>query len=125
MLPDFDDWIVEEFARGPFTALILVFEVGDDSVDPVASTYLHIIGDEVDWAAMRRLLKGAPNRWNAVAFFVSRDPKTGPISDRLAKLRLLDTEERVKGNRLELNQSAFFDNRGRRMQVEEAGEVKH
>ncbi len=125
MLADFNEWIAEEFAHGPFTALILVVDIGDETIEPVASTYLHIIGDEVDWSAMRGLLKGAPNKWNAAAFFVSRDGTSGPISDRLAKLRLLDTEERVRVDRMELNKGAFFDISGRRMQVEEMGETKH
>jgi hypothetical protein len=125
MLPDFDDWIREEFARGPFTALILVLDVGDETVEPVASTYLHVIGDEIGWAAMRDMLKGAPNRWNAAAFFVSRGEKGGPVPDRVAKVRLLDTEERVRADRLTLNDSAFFDARGRRMIVEEADVTRH
>jgi hypothetical protein len=46
--------------------------------------------------------------------------KGGPVPDRLAKVRLLDLEERVGANRLELNNGAFFDKKGRRMQIEEA-----
>jgi hypothetical protein len=125
MLPDFDEWIGQEFARGPFTALILVLQIGEDSVEPVASTYLHVIGDEVDWAAMRRLLDGAPHQWNAAAFFVSRGEAGGPVADRLAKIRLADMEEKVKADRLELNNAGFFDNRGRRMMVEEALPTRH
>jgi hypothetical protein len=125
MLPDFDDWIREEFARGPFTALILVLDVGDETVEPVASTYLHVIGDEIGWATMRDMLKGAPNRWNAAAFFATRGEKGGPVADMLAKVRLLDTEERVRADRLVLNDSAFFDAKGRRMIVEEADVTRH
>jgi hypothetical protein len=125
MLPDFNDWIGEEFAHGPFTALILVLDVGDETVEPLASTYLHVIGDEIDWKAMHRLLSGAPHKWNAAAFFVSRNEHGGPVADRLAKLRLADTEEKVKADRLELNNSAFFDRSGRRMMIEEAEPPKH
>lgn len=119
MLADFDEWIAEEFARGPFTALVLVLQIGELTAEPVASTYFHVIGDEVRWKEMRGLLAGAPNKWNAVAFFASRD-KSGPVADRIAKVRLLDVEERVNADRLELNKGAFFDKQGRRMQIEVA-----
>jgi hypothetical protein len=125
MLPDFNEWIREEFERGPFTALILVLEIGKDTVEPVASTYLHVIGDEVRWDAMRKMLDGAPHKWNAAAFFVTRNENGAPVADRLAKVRLADTEQKVKADRLELNNSAFFDRRGRRMRVEEAGPTRH
>jgi hypothetical protein len=118
MLADFNDWIVDEFERGPFTAMIIVLMIGAETVEPVASTYLHVIGDEVDWRDMRRMLNGAPKKWNAVAFFASREGN-GPVPDLLAKVRLLEIEERVQGNRLELNNGAFFDTKGRRMLVEE------
>jgi hypothetical protein len=119
MRADFDEWIAGEFGRGPFTALILVLQVGELTAEPVASTYLHVIGDEVRWADMRKLLGGAPNKWNAVAFFASRD-KGGPVPDRIAKVRLLDVEERVNADRLELNKGAFFDKKGRRLEIEAA-----
>ena len=125
MPADFDEWIVEEFARGPFTALVLVVEIGKDTVEPVASTYLHVIGNEVEWSTMRAMLRGAPHQWNAVAFFVSRGEDGGAIPDRLAKLRLLDAEERVRADRLELNNGAFFDRNGRRMLVEEVDATRH
>ena len=120
MLSDFNDWIVEEFQRGPFTAMIIVLTIGEETVEPVASTYLHVIGDEVDWRDMRRMLNGAPKKWNAVAFFASREGN-GPVPDLVAKVRLLDIEERVHADRLELNNGAFFDAKGRRMMVEELG----
>ncbi len=125
MSADFDKWIVDEFARGPFTALILVLDIGEETVEPVASTYLHVIGDEVGWADMRKMLNGAPHKWNAAAFFASRNTGAGPVPDSLAKVRLLDIEERVTADRLELNNGAFFDKRGRRMVVEEIGGPKH
>ena len=120
MLADFNEWIAEEFERGPFTALIIVLTIGGETVEPVASTYLHVIGDEVEWRDMRSMLNGAPKKWNAAAFFASREAN-GPVPDRLAKVRLLEIEERVHGNRLELNNGAFFDKGGRRMLVEELG----
>ncbi len=118
MLADFDEWITEEFAHGSFTALIIVVDVDEAAVEPVASTYLHVIGDDIEWRDMHKMLSGAPGRWNAVGFFASRGA-SGPVADGLAKVRLAELEERVRGNRLELNSGAFFDDRGRRMLVEE------
>ena len=125
MLVDFDQWISEEFGRGPFTALILVLEIGERTVEAVASTYLHVLGNEIDWPTMKGLLSGAPHRWNAAAVFASRDETGGPVPDRLAKLRLADTEERVRADRLELNRGAFFNSDGRRMTVEEEDATRH
>jgi hypothetical protein len=125
MLRDFDEWITEEFERGAFTALILVLDVGEETAEPVASTYLHVIGDDIDWRAMRTLLDGAPQSWNAAAFFVSRSEKGGPVSDRLAKIRLTDIGDKVKADRLALNTGAFFNRDGRRMLIEEAGPTRH
>lgn len=118
MLSNFNEWIVEEFAGGPFTALIIVLAIGEETVEPVASTYLHVIGDEVEWRAMLKMLSGAPGKWNAVAFFVSRGAG-GPVPDAVAKIRLLEQEELVRADRLELNHGAFFDKKGRRMMIEE------
>src|SRR3981081_1873647 len=54
---DFDDWIVATFARiGSFTMLIVLVEIGETSISLVASSYLHIIGDETRWPDMVDLL---------------------------------------------------------------------
>ena len=37
--PEFNDWIVSEFEeRGAFTALVVLVEIGERSVTPLAST---------------------------------------------------------------------------------------
>lgn len=115
----FDEWIRQEFGKGPFTALIMLVEIGEGSVEPVASTFLHVIGDEVDWFAMQATLDQAPHPWQGAAFFPARLAASGPISDELARLRLHDLKQQVIEDRLALNKGAFFDRLGRLMQIEE------
>jgi hypothetical protein len=116
----FDEWIRDEFGKGPFTALIMLVEIGEETVEPVASTYLHVIGDDIDWFAMKEMLDRAPHVWQGVAFFPERLSDTGPISNELARLRLNDLKEQVTADRLTLNGGAFFDGLGRKIKVEAA-----
>jgi len=67
---DFDDWLVETFARvGSFTMLIVLVKIADTTVTPQASSYLHVIGDETRWPDMINLLSGAGVVWDGAAFF--------------------------------------------------------
>ena len=45
----------------------------------------------------------------------------GPLDNAAAREKLREIEERVKAERLALNEGFFFDRHGRRMMVEEAG----
>src|ERR1700678_3480224 len=66
---DFDDWLVETFARvGAFTMLIVLVEIGESSVALLRSSYLHVIGDETRWPDMARLFGGSGAAWNGAAF---------------------------------------------------------
>jgi hypothetical protein len=116
----FDDWLREEFGKGPFTVLIILVEISDESVAPVASTFLHVIGDDIDWFAMKGMLNQGPHPWQGAAFFPVRLATPGPISDELARLRLKDLQRQITADRLVLNSGAFFDGLGRLMKIEEA-----
>jgi hypothetical protein len=116
----FDEWVQEEFSKGPFTVLILLVEIRQESVEPVASSFLHVIGDDVDWFAMKAMLDQAPHAWQGAAFFPARLDAPGPISDELARLRLYDLQQQVAADRLKLNEGAFFDGLGRFIKIEEA-----
>ena len=116
----FDEWVREEFGKGPFTVLIMLVEIADESVEPVASTFLHVIGDDIDWFGMKTMLDQAPHAWHGAAFFPARLAEPGPISDELARLRLYDLKQQVTADRLVLNSGAFFDGLGRLMKIEEA-----
>jgi hypothetical protein len=117
---DFDDWIVEEFAtRGAFTALVVLVEIGERSVTPVSSTYLNVIGTEIDWREIATLFAGAGVHWDGASFFPAIAPEGGPLANSEARAELREIEARVKAERLTLNEGLFFDRHGRRMMVEE------
>ena len=60
MPTDFDRWLSEQFARDrPFTALIVLLHVAEPHVTPVCSSYVNVIGDEIDWDEMTVLLQGS------------------------------------------------------------------
>ncbi len=51
----FDAWIAEEFAAtGAFTALVVLIGIGELTLTPLRSTWLHVIGTELDWPAVAR-----------------------------------------------------------------------
>jgi hypothetical protein len=121
-VPEFNDWIVSEFAdRGAFTALVVLVEIGERSVTPLASTYLNVIGTEVGWLEIQALFVGAGVKWDGASFYPATAPEGGPLDNAAARERLRAIEERVKAERLALNEGFFFDRHGRRMMVEEAG----
>ena len=117
---DFDYWIVEEFAAsGVFTVLIVLVQITEAKVMPLCSTYLNVIGDEVDWSEMTLLFAGAGTDWSGAAFFPVMAPDGGPLDNPAARLRLRELEERVNANRLVLNEGHFFDKWGRQLKIEE------
>ena len=123
-VPEFNDWIVSEFEeRGAFTALVVLVEIGERSVTPLASTYLNVIGTEVDWLEIQALFAGAGVKWDGASFYPVTAPEGGPLDNTVAREQLREIEARVKAERLALNEGFFFDRRGRRMMVEEAGSL--
>ena len=47
---DFDTWLAGRFADGgAFTALIVILSAAGTAVEPVASTYAHVIGSDIAW----------------------------------------------------------------------------
>lgn len=124
VLTDFDRWLAEEFARGTkagFTCFTILLKITKKDVEPLCSTYMHVIGNEVDWGEVTTLFAGSGIRWDAAVFFPARDPRTnGPLDNPTARLHLMDQEARISADRLAINEGHFFDAFGRRMQVEEA-----
>lgn len=121
-VPEFNDWIESEFdERGAFTALVVLVEIGERSVTPLVSTYLNVIGAEIDWLEIQALFAGAGVKWDGASFYPATAPEGGPLDNAAARERLREIEERVKAERLALNEGFFFDRHGRRMMVEEAG----
>lgn len=119
LMEDFDPWLKRAFARtGPFTALVVLVEVGEPKVTPVASTFLNVIGDEISWPEIAGLFSGSGKSWNGAAFFPVTDTG-GLLSNPQARARLKELEARLADDRLVLNEGAFFDLWGRRMRVDE------
>ncbi|MGE0737189.1 MAG: hypothetical protein AB7P50_20815 [Alphaproteobacteria bacterium] len=119
---DFTRWIVEEFAHtGAFTALVVLVRIGEQSVSPLCSTYMNVIGDEFDWADLTVLFAGSGMDWDGAAFFSATDKNGGPLDNPTARLKLREIEDRFNKDRLTLNQGHFFDKWGRRMKIEEVG----
>jgi hypothetical protein len=117
---DFDRWIAEEFARtGAFTALVILVRIGQPSVSPLCSTYMNVIGDEVDWSEITVLFAGSGMDWDGAAFFPVTDRDGGPLDNPTARLRLREIETRFDADRLTLNEGHFFDKWGRRLRIEE------
>jgi hypothetical protein len=116
---DFDDWLVETFARiGSFTMLIVLVEIGETTVSLLASSYLHIIGDETRWADMVELLAASGARWNGAVFF--QGDRGGLVDDATAGQRLLSLTRHLETDRSILKHGEFFNPQGLRMKIEEA-----
>jgi hypothetical protein len=117
---EFEDWIVAEFAaRGRFTALVILVEIGETTVTPLSSTFFSVIGDEVGWPEILAAFSGAGAAWDGAAFFAVAAPEGGPLDNAGARVKLRELEQQVKRDRLTLNQGHFFDKQGRRLMIEE------
>lgn len=116
---DFDDWLVETFSRvGSFTILIVLVEIGETTVSLLASSYLHMIGDETRWADMVQMLAASSADWNGAAFFQA--DRTGLVEDATARQRLRDLTRHLEGDRSILRHAEFFNPQGLRLKIEEA-----
>lgn len=116
---DFDRWLGKLFRKGPFTALIVLVKIAEPKVEPLRSTFVHVIGDEIDWGDIVLMLRGAGVNWDGAAFFPTREDG-GLVPDETARARLRELEGALRENRLVLNDGAFFDVWGRTLKVEEA-----
>lgn len=116
---DFDRWLSKLFRKGPFTALIVLVKIAEPKVEPLRSTFVHVIGDEIDWGDIVLMLRGAGVNWDGAAFFPTREGG-GLVPDETARARLRELEGALRENRLVLNDGAFFDVWGRTLKVEEA-----
>lgn len=117
---DFDRWLTTELGQaGPFTALVVLVEIGGSRVTPVCSTFFHVIGDEVRWTDIVGMFAGAGRTWDGAAFFPELAEDHGPLDSRTARRRLAALQARLDADRLVLNEGHFFDRWGRRMRVEE------
>jgi len=121
IISDFDEWMVSSFdATGPFTMLLVAVTIGESSVTPLNSAYLHVMGNEMRWCDMLKILAGESFDWDAVAFF--RAGREGLVEDHEAKRRLASLMRNIYEDRSLIRHSDFFDSDGLRLALQE---VKH
>jgi len=120
---DFDDWLVKTSARvGWFTLLIVLLDIGERTISPLASSYVHVIGDETRWADIVGLVAGAGVSWNAAAFLQAE--KDGLVDDATAQKRLSSLTRHMERDQSILVHGELFNAEGLRLQIEEIDGVK-
>jgi hypothetical protein len=116
---EFDDWLAAMVLRhGEFTILVILTAIGEDKVTPLRSTFLHVIGDEVDWAQIKTMFESAGRDWDGAAFFPTKASEGGPVDNATARRRLAELQDKVREDRMVLNEGNFFDTFGRRIEIE-------
>lgn len=120
MNADFDRWFEAQFAAsGPFTALIILVRIDSTTIWPLGSSYATVIGNEMRWADMRRLLDGSELPWSGAAIFPVLSAAGGPLSDAEARRRLAEVQERVIADHAAIDEGGvFFDRLGRMIRLE-------
>ena len=104
--------------HGEFTVLVILTGIGERTVSPLCSTFLHIIGDEVDWDDIRLMFAASGQNWDGAAFFPTKSDSGGPIDNATARERLAELQAKVMEDRMILNEGHFFDTSGRRIEIE-------
>lgn len=104
--------------HGEFTVLVVLTEIAETRVVPLASTYFHVIGDDVHWQDIVSMFGGSGHEWNGAAFFATKGHDGGPADHITASQRLRELEQKVTADRMVLNEGQFFDTLGRRIKIE-------
>ncbi|MGE0849270.1 MAG: hypothetical protein AB7O44_06550 [Hyphomicrobiaceae bacterium] len=116
---EFDDWLAGMVRQhGEFTVLVVLTEIGERRVVPLCSTFLHVIGDEVDWKDLKTTFGTSGQRWDGAAFFPTKARGGGLIDNTTARARLGELEAKVREDRMILNDGHFFDVSGRHIKIE-------
>jgi hypothetical protein len=117
---DFDRWLRNQFAAsGPFTALIVLVRLDGTAVQPLGSSYAHVIGTELRWPEMRRLLDRSRLPWSGAALFPAFAEGGGLLAEESARQHLQEVQARVIADHGAINDGFFFDRLGRMMRLEE------
>jgi hypothetical protein len=116
---EFDAWLATMVRRhGEFTALVILTRIADERVMPLCSTYVHVIGNEVDWGEIVVMFAGSGHSWDGAAFFPTKAAAGGPVDNPTAHRRLRELEQKLSEDRMILNDGHFFDALGRRIKIE-------
>jgi len=117
---DFEAWLTKEFAAtGEFTALVVLVSINGTQVLPLCSTYFNVVGADIDWGEITVLFAGSGHVWQGASFFPVTAEDGGAVDNPTARRRLRDLEARIDEDRLVLNEGHFFDQWGRKLQIEE------
>lgn len=115
----FDAWFETRYAETQgFTALVLLIVFAGVKVNAVSCSYVHVVGDELDWQQMRGLFDRSGRNWDAVAIFAEASPGGGPLIDLVARARLQERITEVTADRMRLNEAGFFDKKGRKIRID-------
>jgi hypothetical protein len=116
---EFDAWLADMVRQhGEFTVLVILAAIAERKVTPLCSTYLHVIGDEVDWEDITVMFAGSGQDWDGAAFFPTKARNGGAVDNPTARTRLAELEAKVTEDRMILNEGHFFDALGRRIEIE-------
>jgi hypothetical protein len=116
---EFDQWLAGMVREhGQFTLLVVLTAIGERSVTPLCSTYMHVIGDEIEWEEIKVMFAGSGQSWDGAAFFPTKAQNGGPVDNPTARLRLAELEAKVNQDRMVLNDGHFFDTQGRHIEIE-------
>jgi hypothetical protein len=115
---DFDEWLAATHAaNGDFTVLFVLMEIGETSVVPLRSAWLHVVGDETRWPEMSALFAGAGVPWSGVVFW--RAGREGLVPDAEARARLNALTQKLHEDRTLIREGDFFNAEGLRLRLEE------
>lgn len=115
---DFDEWLVSTHDEvGDFTMLFVLVSVGETSVEPLRSAYLHVMGDETRWPEMVAHFLGAGVAWSGAVFF--RAGREGLVPDGEARARLAALGRKLHEDRSIIREGEFFNLDGLRLRIEE------
>ncbi len=119
VLTAFDRWLAETLDReGPFTMFLILMVEAPTTIVPVRSSYLHVIGPDIDWTELAALIGGeADTAWHNVAVFAAKARTGGPMPDVEARQRLGSLEAAVIRDRMTIRKGELFDTSGRRLDL--------
>jgi hypothetical protein len=115
---DFDEWIVTTFkTSGPFTMLFILVEIGDTTVVPLRTAYLHVMGDEIRWSEMLDLFNTSGVDWSGAVFY--RAGREGLVRDDEANARMKALARKLFEDRSLIRDGEFFNRDGLRLALTE------
>lgn len=115
---DFDEWLAAAHREsGDFTMLFVLMEIGETSVTPLRSAWLHVVGDETRWPEMVTLFGGAGVHWSGVVFW--RAGREGLVPDVEARARLNALTRKLQEDRKLIREGDFFNADGLRLELED------